>query len=148
MSTHIANDHGCDLVIASYTIQPYHFTEAMGSLHQYGIPVILNQALYQVVEQKIENHLKARNSIGSIYNAVDGYLKQINIEEEHRQKLLSIITERTNYRPETDFIYIHPDAQDYKTFFADHFSLSPGLLKNSVQAGFKSALNALRKWDI
>jgi len=148
MSTHIANDHGCDLVIASYSIQPYHYTETMGSLHQYGIPVIMNQALYQVVEQKIENHVKARKSVESIYNAVDGYLRQINIEEEHRQKLLSIITSRSNYRPETDFIYIHPDAQDYKTFFADHFSLSPGLLKNSVQSGFKAALNALRKWDI
>lgn len=148
LSTHVAADHGCDLVIASYSIQPYHFNSAMGSLHEYGIPVIMNQALYQVVEQKIENHIKHKKSIASVYNAVDGYLRQIQIEDEHRQRLLSIITERTNYKPETDYIYIHPDPQDYKAFFADHFSLHPQILRDSVYSGFKAAINALRKWDI
>ena len=46
LSTHVAADHDCDLVIASYSIQPYHYNEAMGSLHEYGIPLIFNQALY------------------------------------------------------------------------------------------------------
>lgn len=148
LSSHIPVDHGADLVIASYSIQPYNFNETMGSLHEYGIPVILNQALYQVVQQKIENHIKARKSIEAIYKAVDGYLKQVNIGDEHRERLLEIITERTNYKPQTDYIYIHPHPQDYKMFFADHFSLSPQILKDTVQAGFKAALNSLRKWDI
>lgn len=148
LSSHIPVDHGADLVIASYSIQPYNYNKTMGSLHEYGIPVILNQALYQVVQQKIENHIRARKSIETVYKAVDGYLKQINIEDEHRHKLLEIITERTNYKPQTDYIYIHPHPQDYKTFFADHFSLNPQILKDTVQAGFRAALGALRKWDI
>jgi len=148
MSTHIAADHDCDLVIASYSIQPYHYHDTMGSLHQYGIPVIMNQALYQVVEQKVESHIRGRKSLESVYNAVDGYLRQINIDDEHRQKLLSIITERTNYKPETDYIYIHPDPQDYKAFFADHFSLTPHVVRETVHSGFKAALYALRKLDI
>lgn len=148
LSTHVAADHGCDLVIASYSIQPYHFNEKMGSLHQYGIPVIINQALYQVIQQKIEKHIRSYKSLESVYNAVDGYLKQMNIADEHREKLLSIITERTNYKPETDYIYIHPDPTDYKTFFADHFSLNPQILRETVQSGFRSAIAALRKWDI
>lgn len=148
MSTHVAADHGADLVIASYSIQPYHYTQQMGSLHQYGIPVILNQALYQVIEQKIEYYVKSRRSIAAIYKAVDGYLKQINLEPEHREKLLSIIVERANYKPDTDYIYIHPDPHDHNMFFADHFSLNPQRLKGIVWAGFKAALNALRKCDI
>ncbi|MCC6137111.1 MAG: patatin-like phospholipase family protein [Bdellovibrionaceae bacterium] len=148
MSTHVAADHGADLVIASYSIQPYHFSKQMGSLHEYGIPVVLNQALYQVIEQKIEQSIKARKTIASIYKAVDGYLKQINLPPEHREKLLSIITERANFHPNTDYIYIHPDPHDHSMFFADHFSLNPQRLKGTVWAGFKSALNALRKYDI
>lgn len=148
MSTHVAADHGADLVIASYSIQPYNYSEQMGSLHQYGIPVILNQALYQVIEQKIEQSIKARKSIASIYKAVDGYLKQTNLDPEHREKLLSIITERSNFHPNTDYIYIHPDPHDHSMFFADHFSLNPQRLKSTVWAGFKAALNALRKYDI
>jgi predicted acylesterase/phospholipase RssA len=148
LSTHVASDHGCDLVIASYSIQPYHYNESMGSLHQYGIPVILNQALYQVIQQKIEKHIRYDKSLESVYKAVDGYLKQMNLADEHREKLLSIITERTNYKPDTDYIYIHPDSEDHKTFFADHFSLNPQILRETVHSGFKAAINALRKWDI
>jgi predicted acylesterase/phospholipase RssA len=148
LSSHIPVDHGADLVIASYSIQPYNYNKTMGSLHTYGIPVILNQALYQVVQQKIENAIRARKSIETIYKAVDGYLKQVDIADEHRQKLLEIIAERANFKPNTDYIYIHPHAQDHKTFFADHFSLNPQILKDLVQSGFRSALGALRKWDI
>jgi predicted acylesterase/phospholipase RssA len=148
MSTHVAADHGADLIISSYSIQPYNFTPAMGSLHEYGIPVILNQALYQVIEQKIEYYIKSRKSVAATYKAVDGYLKQINLPDEQREKLLSIICERTNYAPNTDYIYIHPDPHDHNMFFADHFSLNPQRLKATVWGGFKAALNALRKWDI
>lgn len=148
MSTHVAADHGADLIIASYSIQPYNFSEATGSLHEYGIPVILNQALYQVIQQKIEYYVKSRKSISAAYQAVDGYLKQINLPQEQREKLLSIISERTGFVPNTDYIYIHPDPHDHNMFFADHFSLNPQRLKGTVWAGFKAALNALRKWDI
>ena len=148
MSTHVAADHGADLIIASNSIQPYHYNETMGSLHKYGIPVILNQALYQVVQQKIEQHINRGKEIASIYNAVSGYLRQIDLPNEQREKLLSIITERTNYSPKTDYIYINPDPQDYKTFFADHFSLNSEILRNTVQSGFRSAISTLRKLDI
>lgn len=148
MSTHVAADHGADLVIASYSIQPYNFSPRMGSLHEYGIPVIMNQALYQVIEQKIEYYIRSRKSIAAIYKAVNGYLQQINLPQEHIDKLLTIITERANYQPSTDYIYIHPDPHDHETFFADHFSLNPQRLKSTVWAGFKAAINALRKWDI
>lgn len=148
LSTHVAADHGADLVIASYSIQPYHYSQQMGSLHLYGIPVILNQALYQVIEQKIEYYVRSKKTIASIYKAVDGYLKQTDLTPEHREKLLSIIVERANYKPDTDYIYIHPDPHDHNMFFADHFSLNPQRLKGIVWAGFKSALNALRKYDI
>lgn len=148
LSTHIAADHGADLVISSYSIQPYHYNNVMGSLHQYGIPVVVNQALYQAVQQKIDKHRSYQRSISSIYSAVDGYLKQVEVADEHREKLLKIIEERANFRPDVDYIYMHPDPQDYKTFFADHFSLNPAILKDIVHSGFKSGIQNLRKLDL
>lgn len=148
LSTHIAADHGADLVISSYSIQPYHYNSKMGSLHQYGIPVIANQALYQAVQQKIEKHRSYQKSISAVYQAVDGYLKQVDVADEHREKLLKIIEERANFRPEVDYIYMHPDPEDYKTFFADHFSLNPSILKEIVQSGFKAGIKNLRKLDM
>lgn len=148
LSTHVASDQGADLVIASYSIQPYHYNKQMGSLHEYGIPLIINQALYQVVQQKISNSVNHRKTVEKIYNAIDGYCDQINLPCEQKEKLLEIIRERSNYKPEVSFIYIHPNPQDYEMFFVDHFSLNPKILSGIVQTGFRSALNSLRKLDI
>lgn len=148
LSTHVAADNGADLVISSYSIQPYHYTEEMGSLHKYGIPLILNQALYQVVQQKIAKHIQNQNDIKNIYNAVDGYLKQSNAPDEQREKLLQIIREKVNHRPEVDYIYIAPRPQNYEMFFVDHFSLNPEILARIVRIGFKSGINVLRQHDL
>ena len=145
LSTHVAADHGSDLVIASYSIHPYHFNSDIGSLSEYGIPIIFNQALYQVVQQKIDTHIRHQREVRSMIKAVDGYLKQANIEAEHREKLLDILNERTQNKPGVDYIYIHPSPHDYEMFFADHFSLNPKILGKIVQTGFKSAMRTLRK---
>jgi len=148
LSAHVAADHGCDLVLSSYSMQPYHFTEEMGSLHEYGIPVILNQALYQVLEQKTSKHIEWQTTLKQIYKTVDGYFKQNNLPEEHREKILEIFKTRFNYRPEVEHIYIRPRPQNYEMFFVDHFSLNPKILERIVRIGFKSAISALRRYDI
>lgn len=148
LSTHVAADHGADLVISSYSIQPYHFNKEIGSLHNFGIPAIANQALYQVIEQKIERHIKHQKDIRSIYKTIDGYFRQTDLPEEHREKLLEIVRKKTGYKPEVDYIYIHPSPLDHEMFFYDHFSLNPAILDRIVRIGFKSALATLRTYDL
>ena len=148
LSAHVASDHGADLIISSYSVQPYHYNKTMGSLHEYGVPMILNQALYQVIEQKIQKHIERQDDIRHIYNAIKGYFKQVDLPSEHREKLLKIISERVNYNPDVDHLYIKPNPQDYEMFFADHFSLNPDILRRIVRTGFRSALSTLRKYDL
>lgn len=148
LSTHMAADAGADLVISSYSIQPYHYTPIMGSLHNYGIPLIFNQALYQVVEQKIAKHIEHQQQISAIMSAVDGYFRQQGLPDEHRDKLLDILAKRVNYKPGVDYVYIHPSPQDHEMFFVDHFSLNPEILQRIVHIGFRAALQVLRKLDM
>ncbi|MCB0407155.1 MAG: patatin-like phospholipase family protein, partial [Bdellovibrionales bacterium] len=148
LSTHVAADHEADLVISSYSIQPYHYNSEMGSLHEYGIPIIFNQALYQVVQQKIERHIQHQKDVRSMMSTVNGYLKQIDLPEEQREKLLEILTSKTNFKPNVDYIYIHPSPHDYEMFFYDHFSLSPKILSGIVRTGFRSAMATLRQHNI
>jgi predicted acylesterase/phospholipase RssA len=148
LSTHVASDNGADLVIASYSIQPYHHNEKMGSLHEYGIPLIINQALYQVVEQKILKNMEHHEIIKAIHKAIDGYCREKNIPEEDREKILDIVTKKSNYKRDVDYLYIHPNPQDYEMFFVDHFSLNKEILERIVKIGFKSALKVLRKHDL
>lgn len=148
LSTHVAADHGADLVIASYSIQPYHYNEEMGSLHEYGIPIIFNQALYQVVQQKIERHIRHQQNTKAMINAVVGYLRQAEVAEEHVEKLVDILVQKSNFNPKVDYIYIHPSPQDYQFFFSDHFSLNAKVLGSTVRTGFKAAMTALRPFNI
>jgi predicted acylesterase/phospholipase RssA len=148
LSTHVAADAGADLVIASYSYQPYHYTSEIGSLHEFGIPVILNQALYQVIQQKIDRHIHYQNDIKAIYNSIEGYLKQAGLGDEHQEKVLEIIRQRANYKPEIDYLYIHPRPQNHEMFFADHFSFGAGALEKIVRIGFRSAINQLRSYDL
>lgn len=144
LSTHVAADQGADLVISSYSIQPYHYTKEMGSLHEYGMPLIFNQALYQLVQQKIESHIQHQKSMRSMIKAVRGYMKEAKIEDEHIEKLTEILVQRTNLNPHVDYVYIHPSPMDYEFFFADHFSLNEKVLNKLVKVGFKAAMTALR----
>lgn len=144
LSVSQASDFGADLVIASYSTQPYHYNEEMGSLHSYGIPVILNQALYQVVQQKIVKNIEWQSQLKQIYKAIDQYCKDSKVTETHRDQILEIIRQRLNFRPEVDYIYIHPRPQNHEMFFVDHFSLNPDILARIVRIGFKSTLSALK----
>lgn len=148
LSSHIAADHGCDLVISSYSVQPYHFTPEMGSLHKYGIPVIINQALYQTIEQKISKSIDWQSSLKQVYKEIDRTFKERNLPDEDREKVLEIIRQKMNYKPHVDYLYIHPGAQNYEMFFVDHFSLNPQILERIVRIGFKSTLNVLRRHNM
>lgn len=145
MSSHVAVDHGADLVIASYSMKPYQYNPEVGSLHEYGMPIIFNQALYQLVEQKIINFQNAHANARKMINAVNGYLKEIDVPEEQRDKLIQILKDRTNHNTDVDYIYIHPPGDDFEFFLADHFSLNPTILSKIVRTGFRSAMQALRK---
>lgn len=148
LSTHVAADNGADLVIASYSIQPYNFHESIGSLHNYGIPVILNQALYLVIQQKIEKHIYHQENLKSVVSSIEGYFKQAGLPDEHRNKMIEIIERNLQFKRDVDYIYIHPDPRDYEMFFADHFSFKKDTLEKIVKIGFKSAIRELRKYNI
>ena len=70
------------------------------------------------------------------------------LPEEHREKLLDILTKRVNFRPDVDWIYIHPSPNDYEMFFVDHFSLNAAILRRIVHIGFRAGIQALRKFDL
>lgn len=148
LSTHVAKDLGADLVISSYSIQPYEYTKEVGSLSEYGLPLILNQALYQVIQQKIARSIEARESIQTLISTVTQYFKENNLPKEHAEKLIESMCKKVNHRQDVDYIYIHPRGQNYEMFFVDHFSLNPQILSRIVKEGFKSAIQTMRRYGI
>ncbi|MCB0348633.1 MAG: patatin-like phospholipase family protein [Bdellovibrionales bacterium] len=148
LSSHVAEDTGSDLVIASYSLQPYHFNKEMGSLHEYGIPVIINQALYQVVHQKIYRFIREKKKFKEMTEDIQNYFKQNNLPEEHAKKLVEMFCDKFEHKTNVDYIYLHPSPQDHELFFMDHFSFNPKILGKILKIGFLSAIRCLREYGI
>lgn len=147
LSTHVAADQGADLIIASYSMQPYHYVPEIGSLHKIGTPAILNQALYQVLEQKVARHRQYQTQKKDVYYSLQKICEEENLSTSLKNKILSTVKHDLDLKPNVDYLYISPRAQDYEMFFADHFSLNVDTLEKVVKIGFKSAITALKSLD-
>jgi predicted acylesterase/phospholipase RssA len=147
LSTHVAVDAGCDLIIASYTHQPYHWQKEIGSLTQHGLPSILIQSIYLVIEQKVNQYVHEKETQRAAILAVEKYCKQVGLADEHSKRILGIMEAELHHRRDVDSIYIHPSSEDSKMFFGEHFSLSPKKLSDLVRSGFRAGNEALKKYD-
>ena len=144
LSTHVATDHGADLVIASYSMQPYQFSDEIGSLHKFGIPAIVNQALYQVLEQKVSRHIQFQKQKQNVYTELKSICKEEGLSSDLTRKILNAVCEKLDFVNGIDYLYVAPRAQNYEMFFADHFSLNPQILEKILMIGFKSGLASLK----
>jgi predicted acylesterase/phospholipase RssA len=147
LSSHVAIDAGADLVIASHTHQPYHFSREIGSLTEHGLPAILIQSIYLIIEQKINHHIHNKQIQRNAIQAVNRFCKSESLPDSQRKRILEILENELHHRMDVDTIYIHPSPSDAKTFFAEHFSLSSQRLTDIVRSGFKAAIDTLRKYD-
>lgn len=144
LSTHVAADHGADFIIASYSMQPYHYVPEIGSLHKFGMPAIINQALYQALEQKVAKHILYQQQKKDVYASLKEICEDENLSAKLKEKILSTVKKDLELKPEIDYLYIAPRPQDYEMFFADHFSLNSKILEKIVRIGFKAGITALR----
>jgi predicted acylesterase/phospholipase RssA len=147
LSTHVAIDAGCDLVFASYTHQPYHYSKEIGSLTDHGLPYIAVQSIYLLVEQKINNHIFNRDCQREAIQAVSQYCKDENISETHRRRICEILEQSLHHRLDADVIYIHPNPQDTHIFFEEHFTLSSKKMAEVVRSGFRAGVETLKKYE-
>ncbi len=148
MSTHIAADLGCDLIIASYSMSPYEYTNSVGSLNQYGIPLIVNQALYQMIHQKVVDYRSHQEAYTRVIDILNSFCEEQEISNLERDRLINKIIDTTNINLDAHYLYIHPSTQDHKMFFADHFSLNSTNLEEITKNGYKSAMEKLRIYEL
>lgn len=147
LSTHVAKDNDCDLLFCSYTHQPYHYKEEIGSLYQYGVAAIVIQALYQAIEQKVYGAKKAHENKVLVLDTVREFLRNKKFPEEDLAQLIHQLEERLEFKEKLHYIFIHPEPKDREMFFGDHFTLNPKILQNVVTIGYKRAMAVLRKYE-
>jgi predicted acylesterase/phospholipase RssA len=147
LSTHVGSDAGADLIISSYTHQPYHFSREIGSIAHHGIPTILIQALYLMIERKIQNAMTWQQRASSALELASAFLKEHQVDAKASSQFLDTLEERLGYKRNVVYVHIHPSSSDHEMFFGDHFNLSSKKMTEVVKIGFRSAINTLRKYD-
>lgn len=147
LSTHVAIDAGADLVFASYTHQPYHYARKFGSLLEKGLPAILIQSIYLLIEQKINNYIHNKETQERAFSAVETYCRNSGVSKEHQNEILAILEREFHYRRDVHVVYIHPKARDVQMFFGEHFTLAPARMAEYVRSGFRAAIETLSRYE-
>jgi hypothetical protein len=119
----------------------------VGSLTKFGIPAIGIQAIYLMIERKIQSAIYARNQKLAALEAVSEYCKKAQLGEKHRKKILGIMEQELVVNPENRYIYINPRPRDHEMFFGDHFNFSSKFMEKIVRIGFMSAIETLRRYE-
>ena len=143
LSTHVAEDNGCDVIISSWTHTPYHYQDEIGSLANYGLTSIMIQSIYLMIQKKIVASRAKRATAIDILNTVNDYMKSEKFAKRHRNDILSILERKLNINPKVKHIDICPDHEDYKLFFSNSFSLNPDVASHTVKSGYKKAMQVL-----
>jgi predicted acylesterase/phospholipase RssA len=143
LSTHVAEDNGCDVIISSWTHTPYHFHDEVGSLVNYGLPPIAIQSIYLMIQKKIVASRAERAKAIDIMDTVNDYMKKEKFSQAHRREIMAILQRKLNINPKVKLIDIYPDHHDYKLFFANSFSLNSKVSAHAVEAGYKRTMQIL-----
>lgn len=143
LSTHVAEDNGCDVIISSWTHTPYHFHDEVGSLVNYGLPAIAIQSIYLMIQKKIIASRAERAKSIDIMNTVNDYMKAERFSQTHRREIMAILERKLNINPKVKLIDIYPDHHDYKLFFANSFSLNSKVSAHAVESGYKRTMQIL-----
>lgn len=147
LSTHVAKDAGADLIIASYTHQPYNYDPEYGSLINYGLTSIMVQTIYQLVESKIKESKSKHQVKEEALNEVKNFFEEKNLPKELMMELIERLYTKMEYKPDLDYIHISPDPHDSVMFFEDHFNLSLKSMGKIIRSGFKSAYHTFSEYE-
>ncbi len=148
LSTHVAEDNGCEVIISSWTHSPYHYFDEVGSLANYGVSWIILQSIFLLIQKKIVTHRANRATAKDVIDTVHNYLTEQKFSPTHKRELLSILETKLNIKKDVRFIDIYPDHQDYKTFFSSTFSLSTESLTHTMKMGYKKTMEVFQNLEL
>lgn len=149
LSTHVATDNSCELIISSWTHTPYHYHDEIGSLVNYGLPSICMQAIYLMIQKKIITSRSRRLASEDILNTVNEYMLSEKFNPKHRKRITSILERKLHYNSNVRMVDIFPTHDNYKVFMRNSFSLDPKKTSEIVSAGYKRTMQIFKnqEWE-
>ena len=146
LSVHVARDTDVELAIVSNTWMPYYYQRGVGSVSQHGMFAVLNQAVSQAIEQKIDRFRYETDRYRETVDAIREFGKWEGLRPEQIDNLVGQVCLTLNYR-EIEEIYVAPDPYDDDFGLIPSFTFDPEKLGRAMKTGYERAQLALAKWS-
>ena len=142
LSLHVARDAGARFVIASSIWSPQRFDPRIGSLGEWGMSVVAEQALHQMIGQKILQDRLASERHDRLLELLEDYGGRHGIDESARAELRERVCRLLQHRSATS-LYVSPLADDGEFIFHGAFRFSRKLIDRCMEAGYRAYRQAL-----
>ena len=144
LNVHVATDMDCDLIICSHTHMPVKYPSRRGSLVDKGIMALSLQAIYQMIERKIQVARGTRAREKKLIDTVKKFFKEKELPDNMRDLLVEELEARMSYKSHIDYIYIHPRPSDVEMFNMPHFSLNEKTMERIVRKGYIATYKTMK----
>ena len=148
LSTHVAFDNDCDVVISAWTHTPYHYQQEIGSLVNYGLPAICTQAIFLMIQKKIVAARDSHQLSRKVIDGVDEYMKTEKFSRRHRRDILRILEEKFHYRSNIQLIDVFPRPDEHKMFFHNSFTLNPRKNSNIIDLAYRRTFETFEALEL
>ncbi len=137
LSVHVARDACADFVVASSIWRPYAYDEKVGSLAEFGMSSIAEQALQQAIEQKVNQYRRQSVIFDEVMETIRTHLSRAGVPAEISDSLQSRVRELLRHRS-MRALYVTPDPRDFDFLFSGSFRFDRPFLAACFEAGYQS----------
>jgi predicted acylesterase/phospholipase RssA len=143
LSLHVARDVGADFAIASSMWRPYAWHERVGSLADFGMLTLAEQAIHQAIEQKVARELAHAEQVEHALALLDEYGQRHGIAPESLESLKQQVCAALRHR-RMRVLHVSPEPSDAEFFFEGSFRFNPAMIQRCEDAGYRAYRHAAR----
>lgn len=144
LSVHVARDAGADFAIASSIWQPLAYHRDVGSLGDFGMVTVAEQALHQAFEQRILNERARAAELDQLLELVAEHGRRASWAEPEVTALQQQMCAHLRHR-RTKTLLVTPDPGDAGFFFQGSFRFERKLIERCVEAGARAYARAVNE---
>jgi predicted acylesterase/phospholipase RssA len=144
LSAHVARDAGAKFVVASSIWSPYRYDERVGTLADLGMTTLAEQAIHQVIEQKVELDRRRARRYDALLERIRGRDAELGLPDERAEAFQEEVRRILEHPPNRS-LYVTPDPADRTFFFDSSFRFNPALVDRCIEAGRRALRRALEQ---
>jgi predicted acylesterase/phospholipase RssA len=143
LSAHVARDAGADFVVASSIWRPYSYDDRVGTLADFGMSTLVEQALHQSVGEKVDREREQTRLYDELLLLLERHASETGLPRDAVETLKMRVRELLRHRS-AQTLYVVPEERDHAFFFEGSFRFNRRLIERCIAAGHRAYRAAAR----